>query len=121
MAGTICITDRLVWAPAGWVYDNALESIASQLTQQQPELAARLLESRTEINGGYLDLRKLDATGYSDLIKAADAAYREFEARGSESFRRPDFYPGFMNHFRQLADLLKSAYDGVLRGNRRFS
>jgi len=85
--------------------------MAAVLTPDEPKLAAQLLESRTAINGGYLDLRTLDADELSALIRSADAAYREFEQQGPNSFHMPDFYPGFMNHFGRLREMLKAAHD----------
>jgi hypothetical protein len=109
MAGTFDITETLCWMPAGWVYDNVLEGMASVLSADDAGLADRLLNLRTEINGGFLDLRADDAAILATLIQAADEAYQNFERRGAASFYNPSFYPGFREQFRQLREMLRKA------------
>lgn len=108
MAGTLEVSDQLCWMPAGWVYDNTLERIASFLEQDDPELAELLLHSRTDDNGGYCDIRMCDWHRLSRLIQAADNAYRRAEGEGANSFYDPSLYQGFMGQFRGLQEILRT-------------
>lgn len=106
MAGTLEISDELCWMPAGWVYDNVLERMASFLKDKDASLAAILLQSRTEENGGYCDLRMSDASRFLKLVQAADDAYAQIESEGASSFHDPASYPGFVDQFRKLREML---------------
>jgi hypothetical protein len=107
MAGTLFLPGGHFWAPAGWVYDNALERMACILQPGSPSLAGKLLDSRTDINGGFLDLRGADIATLRLLLDAGEEAYRHYEAAGANSFSRPEFYPGFMKHLAALRELLR--------------
>jgi hypothetical protein len=115
VAGTLEITDELCWMPAGWVYDNVLERLAMVLKASSPSLSTTLLQSRTHENGGYLDLRGCGTHHLSSLVQAADQAYAQVENEGANSFDDPAFYPGFMEQFQQLREMLRGAQRQPLR------
>lgn len=106
MAGTLEISDELCWMPAGWVYDNVLERMASSLKDNDVSLAGILLQSRTDENGGHCDLRMCDASQFLKLVQAADDAYAQVESEGAGSFHDPASYPGFVDQFRRLREML---------------
>lgn len=106
MAGTLEIGEELCWMPAGWVYDNALEAMASCI--DNTELAGTLLASRVDVNGGYLDLRGWGVESISALRDAAKKASTEFETRGADGFAMPEYYDGFVKHLRALVAMLES-------------
>lgn len=109
MAGTLEVTDKLCWMPAGWVFDIVLERIASELSGQDAVLAEQLLAARTEANGGYLDLRTRDKKTREVLLKAADIAYdhlKREEAAGSTTLR---FHEGLLHQFQQFRDMLHAS------------
>lgn len=108
MAGTLEISDCPCWTPAGWVYDNALERIASFLSRDDSTLADSLLSSRTDENGGYCDIREYDEDRLLKLIQAADAAFMNAESEGAESFYDPSSHQGFMDRFQELREMLRA-------------
>ena len=106
MAGTLEVTEKLCWMPAGWVFDTVLERMAAVLNRQEPELAQRLLTARTEANGGYLNLRDIEAATFVLLLNAADSAYKDIKEEGAQGFTAPEFYEGLLQQFQQLRDML---------------
>jgi len=107
MAGTLEISDDLCWMPAGWLYDNVLERLASKVKDKDASLASLLLQSRTNENGGYCDLRGCGPDRLLMLIQAADDAYAQVEHNGPSSFHDPSSYPGFLEQFRSLREMLR--------------
>jgi hypothetical protein len=107
MAGTIQLSEDIVWMPAGWVYDGVLDLIAAELATQDASLASTLLASRTT-DGGFCDLRQFDPSRLRLLVSAAERAYERLEAEGPGSFNDPSFYPGFVNQFGQLNSILRA-------------
>jgi hypothetical protein len=97
--------------PAGWVFDNALERIALTAEETNPSLSQTLLNGRTAINGGYLDLRGLPLTEFAVIANAAERAFRVAENAGAGTFHNPAFYPGFIEQFRQLLQMLRTELD----------
>jgi hypothetical protein len=106
MAGTLEISDQLCWMPAGWVYDNTLERLASFLEHGDPALADLFLRSRTHENGGHCDIRMCDWHRLSKLIQAANDAYTTTQYDGTNSFSDPSAYQGFMDQFQELREML---------------
>jgi hypothetical protein len=106
MAGTLEVTEKLCWMPAGWVFDTVLERMAAVLHPQEPVLAERLLAARTEANGGYLDLRDMELETLVLLSNAADSAYSRIKRDGAQGFAALEFYEGLLKQLQQLRDLL---------------
>jgi hypothetical protein len=96
--------------PAGWVYDNVLERVASFLNGKDDSISVVLLQSTTENNGGYLDLRRINPAQFLILIEAASSVLAEIEAEGAISFADPQSYPGFLKQFQELIDMLRAGY-----------
>ena len=109
MAGTLEVTEKLCWMPAGWVFDTVLERMATVLHPQEPALAARFLAARTEANGGYLDLRDTDLETLALLLNSADSAYGRITRDGPQGVAAPEFYEGLLKQFQQLRDMLHAS------------
>jgi hypothetical protein len=54
----------------------------------------------------YIQLGELSLSERAALTRALEMAYREAEEAGSQSFDTPEFYPGFMDRFRELLKLI---------------
>lgn len=108
MAGTFFLPSGKSWSPAGWVYDNVLERMATIVVRKYPTVADTLLEARTEVNGGFLDFRDAGTDTLSLLSNAASEAYEQYKTEGAGSFYRPEFYPGFMEQLDELRVMLHS-------------
>jgi hypothetical protein len=106
MSGTLEISDELCWTPAGWIYDNVLERIATSIKDKNESLSVLLLESRTDANGGYLDLRTCDGNQFSAVVRGANDAFAQVEREGANSFFDASFFPGFLDQFRRLREML---------------
>ena len=58
----------------------------------------------------FIYLADLSSAERAALTHALESAYTEAKEAGSESFDDPDFYPGFLDRFGELLDLItKSA------------
>ncbi|HVA51697.1 MAG TPA: hypothetical protein VNH11_35480 [Pirellulales bacterium] len=108
MAGTIVINDHADWLPAGWVHDNVLEAVATELRQHDAALADDCLAARTTQSHGYFDMRGLDAETYRRFLSAAEQALATIQLAGPDAVTRRDFYPGYVAQFQRFCELLRS-------------
>ena len=95
-----------MWGPAGWVFDNVLQRVCSELSDDG--LVTNLLNARTEGGSGYCDLRELPANRFRALVAAAEKALRIAEDESPAVFAQPEFHPGFVDRFRDLIVMLRS-------------
>jgi hypothetical protein len=118
MAGTIVINDHTDWLPTGWVYDNVLEAVATELRQHDPALADDCLSARTTVSQGCFDLRNLEAESYRRFLSAAEQALASIQSAGPAVVTLRDFYPGYVAQFQKFCELLHSdpsaAVDGAV-------
>lgn len=103
MAGTLEITDRLCWMPAGWVYDNALRGMAEHVSD---ELRERLLRSLTDVNGGYLDLQAASPAEIHAVRLALQVYIDKVEEAGPAATHNPEFFDGYLRQLQQLEAML---------------
>jgi hypothetical protein len=108
MSGTIVIRDDADWMPAGWVFNNVLELVASELRNKNLSLSMAFLDARTDVSVGYLDLRTLEAEEFRSLMQAVERAYNRIVEGGASTFQNPSFYEGFIKHFADLKALLEA-------------
>ncbi len=108
MSGLLKIRNDSKWMPAGWVFDNVLERIATELETIDPALSATLLEATTDNGIGYCDLCSLDSEQFCTLIQAMERAYDKSIVEGAASFYKPEYYPPFISVFAELKTLLLS-------------
>jgi hypothetical protein len=113
MGGTLEITETLCWMPARWVFDNAMEGLASHAAGEDPALARELLDARTSVSGGYLDVRLADRSRFAILARATADYIAETEYAGAEAFNLPAFYPGFVAQLKSLHSMLVTAEQGI--------
>ena len=107
MSGTLELSDKLCWMPAGWVYDEALERLAAELEAGQPSTSRILRQARTEENGGYLDLRSARTDELVALHRAAEDVYVRLKSEGVARFSAPEFYVGFVSQVLTLKEMLR--------------
>ncbi|MCC7373201.1 MAG: hypothetical protein IT581_00995 [Verrucomicrobiales bacterium] len=106
MAGTLEINEHVIWMPAGWAYDFALELIAAELKGGDPGFAHRVLLGRTE-TGGYLDLRLETNENLQRLELAAGQALEFVVSKGKTNFYNPAFFDGFVAQLEELVRLVR--------------
>jgi hypothetical protein len=109
MAGTLEITDEYCWMPAGWLFDNVLDRIAAEVESQSSATAEKLHNARTDVSGGYLDLRSAPTPELELITKSAETALMAVEKAGADSFYDPSSYPGFIQQFQSLNQMLRNA------------
>jgi hypothetical protein len=116
MSGCLVHSERLeppgTWIVAGWVFRNALESIADQIAGESPTLAQRLRDATEGFE--YLDLRGLAAEEFRSFHRGAVAARDKWLRAGPTSFHDPSFFAGFIDRFADLIEL--AAADDRVRG-----
>ena len=105
MAGLIELNEDS-WSVATWVFNHVLRLTRPHLPD---EGSSRILELIGEADEGreYLPLQKLSLSERKIFRTAAEQAYREIEAEGSSSFADPEFFPPFMDRFRELLEMLR--------------
>ena len=54
----------------------------------------------------YIQLTNLSYREKRAFLEALKTALEEIEARGAESFAEPSFYPGYIDRFRELIDMI---------------
>ena len=116
MSGCLVLSERLeprgTWVVAGWVFRNALESIADQVASESPTLARRLRDATEGFE--YLDLRGLPAEEFRSFHRGAVAARDKWLSEGPASFDDPSFFAGFIDRFAELVAL--AAADDRIQG-----
>ena len=106
MAGLIRIDENKAWSAAGWVFDHVLRITRKHLSKAESSNILELMD-RAEIPGvNYLSLKNLTAGEVQIFREALERAYQEILFLGPESFSEPTFYPGFLERFRELLDLM---------------
>ena len=116
MSGCLVLSERLeppcTWIVAGWVFRNALASIADQIARESPTLAQRLRDATEGFE--YLDLRGLPAAEFRSFHRGAVAARDRWLREGPASFDDPSFFAGFIDRFAELVAL--AAADDRIQG-----
>ena len=92
--------------PAGWIYDNVLEAMASKLSDT-PELASLLLENLSD-RSTFLDLHQIRPGLFRKLLRAAEEVLAETKNVGLYSFTQPEFFPAYEGKLKQLVELLRA-------------
>jgi hypothetical protein len=111
MAGTLDISENCCWMPAGWIYDNVLEQIASFIANEDNALANSLLAARTAGGTGYLDLRCCSRRELETIVRGAQNCLDSTRKQGGKAFYDSRFYPGFINQLESLLAMLSDALD----------
>ena len=106
MSGLIKSEEGEAWIAATWVFDNIMSLTRKHLDQTLSNLHS-LLDSFLDEEQNplrYLESGRLTLAERSALGQALHIAYRDAANAGSECFSSPEFYPGFMERFRELIE-----------------
>lgn len=105
MAGLISVNKQKTWSAANWVFDHILRVSRKHLPR---EGSARILELIDNIVPGLnsLSLEALSPEEMKIFRKALEDAYQEILTSGKQSFGEPEFYPGFVQRFEELLELV---------------
>lgn len=105
MAGLISVNKQKTWSAANWVFDHILRVSRKHLPT---EGSARIVELIENIVPGLnsLSLEDLSPEEMKIFREALEAAYQEVLSAGKESFGEPEFYPGFMQRFEELLEMV---------------
>jgi hypothetical protein len=106
MSATLQISANSYWMPSGWIYDNALEAMASQLSDA-PELASMLLDNCSDMSL-LLDLSRMAPEPFQRLLRAAESALADTTQTGASAFAQPEFFPAYERKLKQLVDLMRA-------------
>lgn len=107
MSGSIFTPTGAHWSAAGWVFRNILDRTALVLIGRgNAALGSLLAEGGVVRVVQTLDLSDLRASDRQDFQQALKVAYQWFETEGPENWRRPEFFPGFMDCFSELLRVL---------------
>jgi len=107
MAGTLIINPSADWLPAGWLFDEVLESIASEVASTQLDLARSLRAARTDAGSGYIDMTGWSAARMAAVVDAATSHLSHTESAGSQAFHDPEFFPGYLAQVDDLISKLR--------------
>lgn len=107
MAGLIRINENAAWSAAGWVFDSVLRVTREHLPQAESSKIVELMD-RAEIPGvNYMSLKSLTSREIQIFREALENAYQERINRGADSFADPEFYPGYMESFKELVEMMR--------------
>lgn len=105
MSGMVAKSSGEAWTVASWTYRHMVRLVLEHLDRNDP-LVERLIEA--ERSGLLmLDLRSVSSSELERFRRALTAAYADAASAGPSSFGTPEFYPGFMDRFRELLELLE--------------
>ncbi|HEU4386566.1 MAG TPA: hypothetical protein VFV34_02130 [Blastocatellia bacterium] len=107
MAGDIKISETNTWMVPGWVFENVIRDTLPYI----PQHAGQRLLNEIEKGFGegklaFVDLSKVRRSEKTIFLRALEKAFKEREAKGSEVFNDPDFYPGYIERFRELIGIV---------------
>lgn len=105
MAGLITVNKYKKWSAASWVFDHILRVSRRHLPK---EGSAKIVELIDNVVPGldYLSLQDLSPAEMKIFREALEAGYPEVLSAGKESFGEPEFYPGFMQRFEELLEMV---------------
>lgn len=108
MAGAVLINQNSGWSAAGWVHNYILFKVSEKLKPEpETELSKKLAIAPTDVTG-CLNLENLSAVEYQLFAEALIQAFEEGEREGPSSFADPPFFPGFLERFKELVELVKA-------------
>lgn len=108
MSGAIHLEASNSWVVANWVFDLVISTVHKHLKESESAELLRLIE-KSQTGLRFLPLNELGPTDLAIFREALDDAYAELEQKGSESFADPEFYPAFMERFKELLDMVRLA------------
>jgi len=111
MAGLIRISNEEAWSVAGWVFDHVLRQSVPFIPANNQRLLSVLKKGMVE-GVGYIVLSVLSPSDKQIFLRALRGGLRHTEEVGSSAFAEPTFYPGFIDQFRELIDMLSSELNG---------
>jgi hypothetical protein len=94
------------WGGANWVYREIIRLTEPKM-RDAPMLTAALHVPTVEAEK-VLRLHGIPLPEMEALLDAARESYSENELAGPASFGTPEFFPGFMERFREFLELLQS-------------
>jgi hypothetical protein len=107
MAGLIRVNENKAWSAAGWVYDHVLRQSVPYVPADSRRLLSVLKNGMVE-GLSHIDLSALSPTDKRIFLRALKEGFRHTEEGGSSAFAEPEFYPGFIDRFKELIDMLSA-------------
>jgi len=106
MAGLIRVDEDHAWSAAGWVFDSVLRVTRQHLPKTESSKILELMDE-AEIPGvNYLSLKTLSSREIQIFREALESGYQEKLTGGAESFAEPEFYPGYIESFKELLEMM---------------
>lgn len=100
------------WHAPGWVFRKILDKTAEILRQNYSLELARLITNEEDYVRATENfyLSNLSNEDYRTLFLALQKAYHQFETEGSHNWYKPEFFPGFMDRFKELLEILQKDF-----------
>jgi len=108
MAGAIKISDGEGWSAASWVFDHVLRQSVPFIPAENERLLSEVKKGVIEDGLDYIDLSEVSHTDKRVFLRALEDGFRLTESQGDKSFADPEFYPGFIERFKELIDAVSS-------------
>lgn len=121
MSGTITTASGDNWFAAGWVFRNILDRTAQVLSEQGNQTLADLISNEEGIIRvvEMFELADLSQENQVMFFSALKISYQQFEEEGAKDWNRPDFFPGFMERFKELLVIVSAATAAGIRHHQR--
>lgn len=107
MAGLIRVNENKSWSTAGWVFDHVLRQSIPYVPVDEQRLLSALGKGMIE-GVGYINLSALPPADKQVFLRALRDGLRHAEECGRSAFGDPAFYPGFIDQFGELINMLSS-------------
>lgn len=105
MSGYIKINENKSWMVAGWVFRNVIEDSLPYIAKESNQRLLPALEKGFE-GIEYIDLADVPLLEKKAFLRALEKALEEREAKGSTLFGDPSFYPGYIDRFKELVEMI---------------
>lgn len=106
MSGVIHLEASHSWVVANWVFDLVISTVHKHLKEGEFTDLLRFIE-KNHTGLRFLPLDELNPNEMAIFSNALDEAYAEMKRKGSKSFADPEFYPAFMERFKELLDMIR--------------
>jgi len=105
MAGLIMIGENESWSVATWVFSHVLRQTIPFIPPGNKRLVLELEQEMLDDRLHYVDLSHTTIAEKQMFLDALKRGLEQTTRDGADAFADPEFYPGFVDRFRELVDL----------------
>ena len=119
MAGLITFGENESWSVATWVFAHVLRQTLPHVPVGHYHLISMMRDEMRDDHQHFLDFANASIREKSDLLAAFTNGLKQTERDGAVAFADPEFYPGFVDRFEDLINLLSAHLQATNDSNTR--